>query len=31
MDAEGKELTKKVGYGRTSVAKYIESLKKSIK
>jgi thioredoxin-related protein len=31
MDADGKELTKKVGYGRTSVAKYIESLKKAIK
>ncbi|HIG80697.1 MAG TPA: redoxin domain-containing protein [Verrucomicrobiales bacterium] len=31
MDANGKELTKKVGYGRTSVAKYIESLKKAIK
>ncbi|MBC8325741.1 MAG: thioredoxin family protein [Verrucomicrobia subdivision 3 bacterium] len=31
MDAEGKELTKKVGYGRTSAAKYIESLKKAAK
>ncbi|MFP6902160.1 MAG: thioredoxin family protein [Verrucomicrobiia bacterium] len=31
MDANGKELTKKVGYGRTSVEKYIASLKKAIK
>jgi thioredoxin-related protein len=31
MDANGKELTKKVGYGRTSVEKYIASLKKVIK
>ena len=31
MDADGKQLTKKVGYGRTSVAKYIESLKKAIR
>jgi thioredoxin-related protein len=31
MDANGKELTKKVGYGRTSVEKYIASLKKTIK
>ncbi len=29
MDAKGKELTKKVGYGRTTVTKYIESLKKA--
>jgi thioredoxin-related protein len=31
MDSNGKELTKKVGYGRTSVEKYIASLKKAIK
>ncbi len=31
MDAKGKELTKKVGYGRTSVANYIGSLNKAIK
>ena len=31
MDANGKELTKKVGYGRTSVEEYIASLKKAIK
>jgi len=31
MDADGKELTKKVGYGRTSVSNYIASLNKAIK
>ena len=31
MDANGKELTKKVGYRPTSVEKYIASLKKAIK
>ncbi len=31
MSADGKELTKKVGYGRTSVAEYIASLNKAIK
>ena len=31
MDSDGKELTKKVGYGRTSVEKYIATLNKAIK
>ena len=31
MSADGKELTKKVGYGRTSVAEYIASLNIAIK
>ena len=31
MDADGKELTKKVGFGRTSAEKYIAALSKAIK
>ena len=31
MDAAGKELTKKVGFGRTSAEKYIAALSKAIK
>ena len=31
MDADGKELTKKVGFGRTSAEKYITALSKAIK
>ena len=31
MDADGKELTKKVGFGRTSAEKYIAALSEAIK